>query len=137
MRPSISRLHFLGGLFLFFGLGAALLNAGYSRPEVVTITVTNTNDSGAGSLRQALADAQDGDTIDFASALNGQAITLTTAQLVIQSSVTIHGPGASLLTVKRDAAAPQFRVLSVTSGHNVEINGLTISGGRIIDNGGG
>jgi hypothetical protein len=31
-----------------------------------TITVTNTNDSGPGSLRQALADANDGDTIDFA-----------------------------------------------------------------------
>jgi hypothetical protein len=31
-----------------------------------TITVTNTNDSGPGSLHQALADANDGDTIDFA-----------------------------------------------------------------------
>jgi hypothetical protein len=31
-----------------------------------TITVTNTNDSGGGSLRQALADANDGDAISFA-----------------------------------------------------------------------
>src|SRR6266496_4176457 len=30
-----------------------------------TITVTNANDSGTGSLRQALANANDGDTIDF------------------------------------------------------------------------
>jgi hypothetical protein len=29
-----------------------------------TIIVTNTNDNGAGSLRQALVDANDGDTID-------------------------------------------------------------------------
>src|SRR5882724_227435 len=33
--------------------------------QAATITVTNTNDSGAGSLRQAIADAHDGDTIDF------------------------------------------------------------------------
>ena len=31
-----------------------------------TLTVSDTNDSGAGSLRQALADASDGDTIVFA-----------------------------------------------------------------------
>ena len=31
-----------------------------------TITVTTTNDSGPGSLRQALVDANDGDTITFA-----------------------------------------------------------------------
>ena len=30
-----------------------------------TLTVTNTNDSGAGSLRQAIADAASGDTINF------------------------------------------------------------------------
>ena len=30
--------------------------------QAATITVTNTNDSGAGSLRQAIADAHDGDT---------------------------------------------------------------------------
>ena len=36
-----------------------------NRPANV-ITVTNTNDSGPGSLRQALADANDGDTINFA-----------------------------------------------------------------------
>ena len=35
----------------------------------VFVTVTNTNDSGTGSLRQALADAHDGDFIHFATAL--------------------------------------------------------------------
>ena len=43
------------------------------------ITVTTTNDSGPGSLRQALADANDGDTINFDPSLNGQTITLTSA----------------------------------------------------------
>ena len=33
--------------------------------QAATITVTNPNDGGPGSLRQALADANDGDTINF------------------------------------------------------------------------
>jgi hypothetical protein len=49
-----------------------------------TITVTNTNDSGPGSLRQALAEANDGDTIDFDPSLNGQTITLTSAELAVK-----------------------------------------------------
>ena len=36
------------------------------RTPANVITVTNLNDSGPGSLRQALADASDGDTITFA-----------------------------------------------------------------------
>src|SRR5881409_2693552 len=56
------------------------------------ITVTNTNDSGPGSLRQALADANGGDTINFDPALNVHTINLTSAELVIDSSVTINGP---------------------------------------------
>src|SRR6266513_5688109 len=63
------------------------------------ITVTNTNDSGPDSLRQALADANDGDTINFDPALNGQTILLTTAELAINHDVTILGPGPSSLTV--------------------------------------
>src|SRR5213083_2429943 len=53
------------------------------------ITVTNTNDSGPGSLRQALADAHDGDTINFA--VTG-AISLTNAEVVINKNITISGP---------------------------------------------
>jgi hypothetical protein len=57
-----------------------------NRPADV-ITVTNTNDSGPGSLRQALADAQDGDTIDFDPSVT--IVTLTTSELVITKSITI------------------------------------------------
>jgi hypothetical protein len=39
------------------------------------ITVTNTNDNGPGSLRSAIAQANSGDTIKFASNLNNQKIT--------------------------------------------------------------
>ena len=56
-----------------------------------TITVTNTNDSGPGSLRQALAEANDGDTITFA--VTGT-IGLTSGELLVAKSITISGPGA-------------------------------------------
>ncbi len=60
------------------------------RTQAATITVTNTNDNGAGSLRQAIADAHNGDTIDFG--VTGT-ITLTTGELLVDKSITISGPG--------------------------------------------
>ncbi len=88
------------------------------------ITVTNTNDSGPDSLRQALADASDGDTINFDPSLNGQSITLTTAELVVDNSITVSGPGSNLLTVR--ANNQFFRIFHVMPGHAVIIEGLTI-----------
>jgi len=95
-----------------------------------TILVTNTNDSGSGSLRNALAIANDGDTIDFDPSLNGQTITLTSGQLVVDKSVTISGPGANHLAVDGNA---NDRIFAITPGETVIISGLTITNG----NGGG
>jgi hypothetical protein len=64
--------------------------------QAATITVTNTNDSGAGSLRQAIADANDGDTVEFG--VTGM-ITLITSELLVDKSITISGPGATNLSV--------------------------------------
>ncbi|MBV8730024.1 MAG: hypothetical protein JO336_09465, partial [Acidobacteriia bacterium] len=47
-----------------------------------TITVTNVSDSGAGSLRAAIADARSGDTINFGLAYPA-IITLTSGPLII------------------------------------------------------
>ncbi|MGD1804093.1 DUF4347 domain-containing protein [Dapis sp. BLCC M126] len=64
-----------------------------------TITVTNNNDSGTGSLRQAIADANPGDTIEFDSSLTNQTITLTSGQLEIDKDLTIDGGNAPNLTI--------------------------------------
>ena len=113
----------------------ALLCGMATAAYAATITVTNTNDSGPGSLRQALADANGGDTINFDSALNGQTINLTSAELVIDNNITISGPGPNLLTVSRSSGT--FRIFHVMSGHTVIIEGLTISGGNGTPNGSG
>jgi hypothetical protein len=113
-----------------FALAQGITTNG-NRPANV-ITVTNTNDSGPSSLRQALADANDGDTID-ATGISGT-ISLTSGELQITHAVTINGPGPGTLTVSGNAT---FRVFD-----NL-ISGVTISGFNIIlgngqgDNGGG
>ena len=88
-------MRYRGGLGWLIGLTVMLAAPAWRRPP----TVTNTNDSGAGSLRAAIAAAANGDTIDFAPALNGQTITLTSGALTITQSLTISGPGAGNLTI--------------------------------------
>ena len=49
-----------------FAVGGLLFCAVATHLQATTITLTNTNDSGPGSLRQALANANNGDAINFA-----------------------------------------------------------------------
>ena len=56
--------------------------------------VTNTNDSGAGSLRAAITSASGGDTIRFDTILSGQTILLSST-IPINKSITIDGAGLS------------------------------------------
>src|SRR5215469_6558160 len=96
------------------------------------ITVINTNDSGPGSLRQALASANDGDTITFA--VTGT-IGLTSGELLVNKSITILGPGAGSLAVNGNAT---YRVFYIGAGNNVTISGLTMTNGYVSgENGGG
>src|SRR5216683_6767878 len=76
--------------------------------HATTILVTNTNDNGPGSLRQALVDANDGDTID-ASGISG-VITLTTGELLVDKSVIINGAGADLLAVDGNVTSRIFQI---------------------------
>src|SRR4051812_10907586 len=85
--------------------GATLAFAGSA--QAGTFTVTNLNDSGAGSLRQAMLDAQaaaDADTITFASGLSGT-ISVGSDLPHINYGMTIQGPGADKITVDGNSHA--------------------------------
>lgn len=96
------------------------------------------SDAAAGNqctLRAAIQEANSAatdDSITFDPALNGGTITLDTALDAISGNLTITGPGATLLTVRRNpAAATNFRIFTINSGTTVTISGLTISGGNM------
>ncbi len=81
----------------------------FTVPQV--FTVTNTNDSGGGSLRDAITLAQNGDLINFSSLFNTpQTINLLTALPTITRSITIQGTGANLLTRRFVASYGKCRV---------------------------
>src|SRR5882724_10978514 len=107
----------------------ALLLSATDTPAA-TITVTNGNDSGLGSLRRAINFASPGDTINFAPSVT--AVDLTSGELVINKNLTITGPGANQLTVQRSTNGLDFRIFHVTpSSVTVSISGLTVSNGSV------
>ncbi|MFM6190443.1 MAG: DUF4347 domain-containing protein [Planktothrix sp.] len=111
---------------------------GYNH-TLATFSVTNTNDSGAGSLRQAILDANaaaGADTINFTETMadtTPDTITLTTGQLVISDDLTITGPGANLLTINGNNASRVFAIQKVVNNAlvsaTVNITGVTIDKG--------
>ena len=88
-----------------------------------TIKVATLADAGAGSLRQAIADAAPGDSIAFA--VSGT-IVLTGGALTIDKDVAIAGPGASVLSISGNLAQPVF----IVRAGEVSISGLTVRDGR-------
>ena len=100
--------------------------------QAATLVVMNTNDSGAGSLRQAIADAIPNDTITFDSSLSGQTIRLAST-LTINKNLTIDGSSlASQIIISGDTDANttgDVRVFIVNPGATVTMDSLTITKG--------
>jgi parallel beta-helix repeat protein len=100
--------------------------------EAATFNVTNLNDNGAGSLRQAIVDANNAagaDMVTFQAGLTGT-ITLTSGQLYITDSVDIQGPGAAVITVSGNNSSRVFYLYTGSALIDVTISGLTITGGN-------
>jgi hypothetical protein len=93
----------------------------------------NLDDSGPGSLRDAIAGTPAGGTVDFQSGLTGT-IPLTSGELAISKDLTIAGPGASVITVSGNQAS---RVFDIAAAVNASISGLTIADGFASSFGGG
>jgi hypothetical protein len=112
-----------------------------------TITVTNTNDSGAGSLRDAMtlaaADAPTSDVIQFSNSTAGGAVNFydgTQHTIMVSSAVlptivgplTITGPEANQLTINGGGVGRIF----TDSGPSFSISGVTLTGGVVAGAGG-
>ncbi len=113
--------------------------------EAATFTVTNINDSGAGSLRQAILNANAAagdDSIAFDSSFNiPRTITVGGTLMTITGSgaLTINGPGINLLTVNGNNASRIFEVsnlIPATLG-TITFSNLTIANAFAVSSGDG
>jgi hypothetical protein len=134
--------------------------------RLLAITVTTNLDvvdleDGVVSLREAIAEANSvagPDTIEFDFGHDGpETIVLTQGELAITDSLTIHGTGASLLTIDASGNDPTpdsnfedgdadndgdgSRIFHVNDGNasvqqEVTIAGLTLTGGDVVGDGG-
>lgn len=112
-------------------LGALMLAVVASPARAGTFEVTNTNDSGTGSLRQAITEANangDADTIEINAT---GTVVLGGALPELTTDMGIVGPGADQLTVKRSEAlgTPVFRIFTVGEAATVSISGVTVTNG--------
>ena len=95
----------------------------------------NDGDFSAGdlSLREAIAEAESGDTITFDSNLSGGTITLAGDELTIDKSLTIEGLGAENIIIDGGGSDNNTRVFNINDNSDAElevvINDLTITGG--------
>jgi len=113
-------------------LFALVLAAGATTARSATITVTNGNDSGAGSLRQAVTDASPGDTINFTGTFPQ---VILVGELLINKRLTIAGPGADKLWVQHSSSGPRVVRIPTAIGP-VTISGLSITKGHAKTEGG-
>ena len=102
------------------------------------LTVTNNNESGTGSLREALANAQPGDTLEFDPSLSNQTITLTTQlEIAIGQDLTIDGTKAPNLTISGNNQTRIFHIDSASvNPTDVTITNLNLSNSYTNDIGG-
>jgi hypothetical protein len=117
------------------------------RTLLSTFTVNSLGDSGTGTgtsgdLRYCITQANGtsgANTINFS--VTGT-ITLQSALPDLSNTTGLmdfEGPGAASLSVARSSATgtPNFAVLTVDAGANVQLVGLTVTGGHVVGNGGG
>jgi len=108
-------------LFIITLLLTTLLFTPTTNAHAATITVTNANDSGLGSLRAAITAAAAGDTITFDG---NYTITLGT-QLTISKNLTIDGAGHTVTV----SGGNTVRVFAVNVGRTLNLNNLTVANG--------
>ncbi|MGL6247433.1 Ig-like domain-containing protein [Pseudomonas sp.] len=100
---------------------------------LATWTATNNANTGVGSLRAAIASAQNGDIVTF----NGSMTVQLTSELLINKNITVDGD------LNNDGAADvildgqyRTRVIEIAAGRTVMLDGLVITRGLVSGTGG-
>jgi transcriptional regulator with XRE-family HTH domain len=128
IRSRVSVVVVLLLLVVTAGVAVQLLLLLLSAPN--PIYVTNLEDYGPGSLRQAIDVASSGSTITFAPTLRGT-IVLTAKDLDISKDLRIRGPGAGTLTISGGDFGHSIQVLS---GASVSFSGLAFKNSEPLQN---
>ena len=115
--------------FLKKPLVTAICGLGLSAAQAATFVVANTNDNGAGSLREAIANAPSNAEITFSPGLTG-VITLGSSLSITDKSLIITGPGVDLLTISGADLYRIFDLNSTTETNSLTLSGLTLAHGR-------
>ncbi|MFC2015850.1 choice-of-anchor Q domain-containing protein [Chloroflexota bacterium] len=135
-RPQLTAVA-LRGIALPLFLVALFLLPSSSAAQAVLFIVDSPNDSGLGSLRQAILDANNYGgypTIMFDLAPYPRTITLVSTLPAVTNDLEIIGPGADKLTISGNNLV---RVLELAYGAELTLEGLTIANGFDTSAGGG
>ena len=98
-----------------------------------TKTITNTNNSGTGSLRNMIADACPGDLIVFSSSIpNNSTVTLST-EIIIDKMLTVDASDVDNLSLSGGFTS---RIFQIPNGVSVSLKNMNLISGFASNNGG-
>jgi CSLREA domain-containing protein len=141
LQPARPWLQLYYAIAMLFVLGILLFPMAQPA-SAATLTVTKLQDTLDGacnadcSLREALTAANTNDVIKFAVGLNGT-IQLGSALPLINKTITIDGPGANIITIRRNAGG-NYSILATqeTANIRVKVRGVTLENGNTAEGGG-
>src|SRR5579883_1074422 len=129
--------------YLLAGCAAGALAIGTPASAATLLVTSNADTSAAGTLRNALASASDGDTISFSLPAGRTTITLGSELPLVTKSITINGAnagGAVAIDGGHTTGTTGVRVLFVDApGKTVSIENVTLQNGfaKGVDGGSG